>query len=427
MLAVILVAVAYAAITSTQLNINGTGNATAKQDNFKVEFTGTPTTGGTGTTTATINSSDKTKGTINVSGLTAKGDEATAKYTVKNLSADLSASLTAEATITNESYFGIECSLEKEILKAQEETILTVTVKLLKTPIDESKEDLNSKITATITAEPKQPGEETGGGSSSGGSTGGNTTGGTTSAGTYLPSGFTEVPGTTLDTGLTIQDSAGNQYVWVEVPKTAEVYPTAGLGITDFTDTEYTAIETDLHTYTKDYREADYSDECYEVQSGTGTPVITQEQYYVLKKKMLKSVYQNGGFYIGKYVTGLEGSQRTYENITSITETPVIKANVNIYDYVTCSQAQTLSSSMESGDKTTSLLFGVQWDLALKYLDNKEKIYELAKNTREFTLETIFDTRYQACCWTVRVSENGRYGITLEAGDKDLGFRVALY
>ena len=70
-----------------------------------------------------------------------------------------------------------------------------------------------------------------------------------------MPDGFTQVEGTTLKNGLTIQDSTGNQYVWVEVPKTAEVYPTAGLAITSFTDEEYTAIETDLHTYTNDYRE----------------------------------------------------------------------------------------------------------------------------------------------------------------------------
>lgn len=38
-----------------------------------------------------------------------------------------------------------------------------------------------------------------------------------TTAGTYLPDGFTQVEGTDLDSGLTIQDSIGNQYVWVEV------------------------------------------------------------------------------------------------------------------------------------------------------------------------------------------------------------------
>ena len=54
LLAVILVAIAYAAITNVTLNINGTGSAQAGKDNFVVEFVGEPTTGGKGTTTATI-------------------------------------------------------------------------------------------------------------------------------------------------------------------------------------------------------------------------------------------------------------------------------------------------------------------------------------------------------------------------------------
>ena len=52
-------------------------------------------------------------------------------------------------------------------------------------------------------------------------------------------------------------------------------------------------------------------------------------------------------------------------------ETPVIKQNAYPYNYVTCSQAQTLASNMEHGDRTTSLLFGVQWDLVMKYLETK--------------------------------------------------------
>ena len=361
-LAIILVAVAYAAITSTQLNINGTGNATANQSNFKVEFIGTPTTGGKGTTTATIDSSVKTNGTVTVNGLTAKGDEATATYTVKNQSADLSADLSAEATSSNEEYFEVLCTLEKTTLKAQEETTLKVTVRLLKTPIDETKENLKTDIGVTVTAEPKQPGEENNGGSETVTSNKPKTTN------PYLPNGFTQVPETTLDNGLTIQDSTGNQYVWVEVPKTAEVYPTAGLEITEFTESEYTAIETDLHTYTNDYRVSRYKDEYYS-DAATG---LTSAQYTELKQKMLKSVYQNGGFYIGKYETGTE-TARTYGYAsTAPGETPVIKQNVYPYNYVTCSQAQTLATTkMESGDRTTSLLFGVQWDLTLKYLETK--------------------------------------------------------
>ena len=359
-LAVILVAVAYAAITSTQLNINGTGNATANQSNFKVEFIGTPTTGGKGTTTATIDSSVKTNGTVTVNGLTAKGDEATATYTVKNQSADLSADLTAEATSSNEEYFEVLCTLEKTTLKAQEETTLKVTVRLLKTPIDETKENLKTEIGVNVTAEPKQPGEE-------GGTTGGGSET-VSNRNPYLPKGFRKVSGTTLDNGYTIQDSTGNQYVWVEVPKTKEVYPTAGLEITEFTEAEYTAIETDLHTYTNDYRDGtDYKDEYYS-DALTG---LTSAQYTELKQKMLKSVYQNGGFYIGKYETGTETARTSGSSSTAPTDTPVIKQNVYPYNNVTCSQAQTLASNMEHGDRTISLLFVVQWDLTLKYLETK--------------------------------------------------------
>ena len=360
LVAIILVAVAYAAITNVELNINGVGSAQAKQENFKVEFIGTPSTSGKGTTTATINESDKTKGTVNVTGLTAKGDEAVATYTVKNLSSDISADLTAEATSSNQTYFEVICSLEKTTLKAQEETTLKVTVRLLKTPIDETKEDLNSDIDVTLTAEPKQPGEETNGGSTSVSSN---------ETRPYLPTGFTQVKGTTLKNGLTIQDSTGNQYVWVEVPKAERVYKTAGLEIKDFTDEEYTKIEDDLHTYTDVYRNGtSYKDEYY---SGVG---LTSEEYYSLKKMMLKSVYQNGGFYVGKYETGVMENPRYKESSSATvmpTDTPVIKQNAYPYNNITCSQAQTLASNMESGNHTSSLMFGVQWDLVLKYLETK--------------------------------------------------------
>ena len=408
LVAIILVAVAYAAITNVELNINGVGSAQAKQENFKVEFIGTPSTSGKGTTTATINSDDKTQGEVNVTGLTAKGDEAVAIYTVKNLSSDISADLTAEATSSNQTYFEVICSLEKTTLKAQEETTLKVTVRLLKTPIDETKEDLNSDIDVTLTAEPKQPGEEANGGSTSVSSN---------ETRPYLPTGFTQVKGTTLKNGLTIQDSTGNQYVWVEVPKAERVYKTAGLEIKDFTDEEYTAIEADLHTYTDVYRDGtSYKDEYY---SEVG---LTNDQYTNLKKTMLKSVYQNGGFYIGKYETGIENKPKTSGSAdTAPTETPVIKRNAYPYNYVTCSQAQTLASNMESGNHTSSLMFGVQWDLVLKYLETKGtsqvdlktdstswgNYYNNAWNiTNSNSKYAIYDDKLENFDWT-----SGAYGI----------------
>ena len=188
----------------------------------------------------------------------------------------------------------------------------------------------------------------------------------------YLPTGFTRVTGTDLGNGLTIQDNLGNQYVWVEVPKTTTVYPTAGLSLdlnnltgTALTDA-YDAIETDLHTYTNTYRNGTSYTDTYYSDAQTG---LTSTQYTELKQKMLKSVYQNGGFYVGKYETGIENSYRTAAG--NVTETPVIKQNAYPYNYVTCSQAQKLAGDMQSGQYTSSLMFGVQWDLVLRYLESK--------------------------------------------------------
>ena len=413
LLAIVLVAVGYAAITKVGLNIDGTAKSEANPDNFKVELIGEPQTSGDGTTTATINTADKTQGTMNVSGLNAKGQTAIATYTVKNQSTDLSADLTAKATSTNDEYFEVQCSLEKTTLKAGEETTMTVKVKLLKTPIDETKENLSTEIGVNIDAEPKQPGEETNGGSTSVSSN---------ETRPYLPTGFTQVKGTTLKNGLTIQDSTGNQYVWVEVPKAERVYKTAGLEIKDFTDEEYTKIEDDLHTYTDVYRNGtNYKDEYY---SGVG---LTSDEYTNLKKTMLKSVYQNGGFYIGKYETGIENAPKTDgDENTAPTEIPVIKQNAYPYNYVTCSQAQTLASGMvKSENYTSSLMFGVQWDLVLKYLETKGTAQADLK-TDSASIGNYYDNLWEITNENSKYAPNGSGWTSGARGKKELNTSILL-
>ena len=394
LLAIVLIAIGYAVITNTELNINGTAKSKANQENLKVELIEEPETSGDGKTTATIDADDKTQGTMEVTGLSAKGEIAIATYTVKNKSQDLSADLTAEATSSNDEYFEVQCSLDKTTLKAQEETTMTVKVKLLKTPIDETKENLSTTIGVNIDAEPKQPGEETNGGDVTV----------TSATKPFFPEGFSRVEGTNLYNGLTIEDSKGNQYVWVEVPKTKKVYPTAGLKIKNFTDEEYTAIESDLHEYTNDYRNGtSYKDEYY----SDATTGLTSEQYTELKQTMLKSVYQNGGFYVGKYETGIEDAPKTSGlSAVSPTEIPVIKQNVYPYNYVTCSQAQTLASSIESGDYNTSLMFGVQWDLLLKYLETKGTVQDDLKTSSK-TWGNYYDNLWNIINENLKYAQNG--------------------
>mgnify|MGYP002549661499 CR=1 FL=1 len=323
--------------------------------------------------------------------------------------------MTAEATSSNEEYFEVICSLEKTTLKAQEETTLKVTVRLLKTPIDETKEDLKSNIGVSIKAEPKQPGEEANGGSE--------TVSSKKTTKPYLPTGFTQVSGTTLKNGLTIQDSTGNQYVWIEVPMTEEVYPTAGLSITNFTEEEYTAIETDLHTYTDVYRKGtSYTDEYY----SDATTGLTSDQYAELKKTMLKSVYQNGGFYIGKYETGIESVPKTSGSAsTEPTETPVIKQNAYPYNYVTCSQAQTLASNMESGNCTSSLMFGVQWDLVMKYLETKGTSQAYLK-TNSTSWGNYYNNAWNITNENLKYSPNGSGWISATEKAKDSSSSILL-
>ena len=223
-------------------------------------------------------------------------------------------------------------------------------------------------------------------GSSGENTTGGNTTGGDDKPSTsdlpsvanktipYYPDNtFTKVDGTDLSKGLVIKDGSGNEYVWIEVPKTAEVYPTAGLKITNFTENEYKAIETDLQTYTNYYRNGTSGKDEYYSDATTG---LTSEKYTELKQKMLKSVYENGGFWIGRYEAGITTNRTSKDE--EITVAPLSKAGtvenaVYPYTYVTCSQAQTLASKLSTGKSyTSSLMFGVQWDLVMKHIEVKE-------------------------------------------------------
>ncbi len=178
----------------------------------------------------------------------------------------------------------------------------------------------------------------------------------------------------TLEDGLVIIDKNGNEWVWIEVPKSIyenEEYYTNGA--TNPTSSEdYTNIEKIMQNYATKYR-GSYTDEWYsEAQHGFVSP----EEYNNHKNAMLKSVYENGGFYIGKYEVGIgEDTYRNYGTDYStehpIDETPVIQQDKYVYNWVRCNQAQELSESLAVGGKTSSLMFGIQWDLVLAYLESK--------------------------------------------------------
>ena len=229
----------------------------------------------------------------------------------------------------------------------------------------------------------------------------------------YFPDNtFTKKEGT-IDTGLVIQDASGNEYVWVVVPRTTAVYATTGLGKTTFTDADYTSIENDLKEYTKTYRGSTsfITDTWYADDKNEGW--LSETEYAVLKNSMLKSVYENGGFYVGRYEAGID--TKTGTNRTSNTDknsdgkyimpstTPVSKANAYPYTYVTRTQVQNLASNVNSGTKTSSLMFGVQWDLVLAFMHNKGNIADSTLTSNSTTIGN-----YKNNLWTIK-NANAKY------------------
>lgn len=153
LLAVLMLGIGYAAITNIDLKIGGSAKAVVSDENFKVAFTDKSASD---ENIVTAGITDDHNATIKVESLTAKGDSVTATYTITNQSEDLSASIT-KPTVTNdnEEYFSVTTDWDaaKEVA-AKGTTTVTVTVELIKTPIDA---DETANINISFVASPVQP------------------------------------------------------------------------------------------------------------------------------------------------------------------------------------------------------------------------------------------------------------------------------
>ena len=178
----------------------------------------------------------------------------------------------------------------------------------------------------------------------------------------YFPNSTFSYKEGDLNSGLVIKDADGNEYVWVEVPTTIYTNTQYNTNGKPNNANEWEKIRDCLKAYTTDYSNVSYKD--------TNNDGTTYSDDY---KNMLKSVYTNGGFWIGRYEAGLE-EEKTRTSHTDITsnDKAVIKPNKIPYNYVTRDEAQELAKRMNYKTCTSSLLFGVQWDLVLKYIECKK-------------------------------------------------------
>ena len=183
--------------------------------------------------------------------------------------------------------------------------------------------------------------------------------------------------------GIVIKDKNNNEWVWIEVPKTT-VFSGLTIDTTNtLTEQNYTDIKNKLIEYATTYREGklgqgcNWTDEWY---NGCG---MASDEYKTAYQKMLKSVYTYGGFWIGRYEAGIEGTttettnaRKSHTTVTIGSSPKAISQKDAIpYNYVYCSEAQALAKEMTPNNSyTSSLMFGIQWDLVCKYLEVKSTL-----------------------------------------------------
>ena len=231
----------------------------------------------------------------------------------------------------------------------------------------------------------------------------------------YYPSSeFKQIKGTNLDNGLVIEDGNGNQYVWVEVPKSLynNINYNSNNAKKPSSSTDYANIEYCLQQYTATYRNGTSNSDVYYPDDKNVGWFADATAYNNLKNSMLKSVYENGGFYVGRYEAGI-AENRTSKSATNSDgkytiegmPVPVTKADAYPYTYVTRTQAQNLASNVNSGTKTSSLMFGVQWDLVLAFMSK-----DTAKITSTDVLTKNSTTigNYKDNLWTIK-NANAKY------------------
>lgn len=169
LLAVLLMAVAYAAVGTDTLNVKVTASGNASQDNFKVQFTGENTTKsenatvGTPSTPSIEGATANTEIQVNFNNMTAEGDTEYAILEIKNnskgvvakdvkISTDATDSEWFDYTVEMCEQDGTTDNVANTNIAVGATTYVKITAELLKTVTDTEPEE---SITVVLTATPE--------------------------------------------------------------------------------------------------------------------------------------------------------------------------------------------------------------------------------------------------------------------------------
>ena len=213
----------------------------------------------------------------------------------------------------------------------------------------------------------------------------------------WLPDGFKKVSGTTLENGLTITNKTGLQnYVWIEVPTTEQTITlsdgtTKTIHLAEAKNDEEILETLELYAgkgTTTSYRNSNHKDEWYDStgknKDTEGTNLedaegcgMTCDEYQTAYSDMLNSIKTYGGFWLAQYEAGIlyEQGNRTEGSARIATPTSANYAKDKYpYNWVYCNEAQKIANADSTEEYTSSLPFGIQWDLVCKFLEVKTNL-----------------------------------------------------
>ena len=231
-----------------------------------------------------------------------------------------------------------------------------------------------------------------------------------------------------------------NEFVWVPVSNISDIYDEVNKAgqLWDLSETTSTKI-TYPTTQNSGYREPDVvvgTGAQYDAVAGnlsqaglesSATASDFKAQLQNEFDKMIKSVKEYGGFYIGRFEAGVDST--TLRAAATVAQTVVCKKGVAPYNYVPwgantndASEVQGASGAVylarnmykTSDSVTSTLIYGCQWDAMCRYIgdcqrttpkksapertgsiekDVSKNIYDLAGNCWEWTMEAYGEYR----------------------------------
>ena len=221
----------------------------------------------------------------------------------------------------------------------------------------------------------------------------------------WIPSGFEIVPGLNdVSEGLVIRDENRNEFVWVPVEtavaeKEADGTNNKAMAIKsgnnyrgllyNFTSSG-SNVQSGCTTTTTSYREPAYltdsthADNSSDNQDEEGNKIVTEDRLQQEYNKMIESVSEYHGFYVGRYELGLEGTLPVVKNASTNTSVTTADAsNSNTYRwYGLYSKCKEFAPEDSNKSVVSTMIWGSQYDAMLNWMQaNGLNVSALADGT----------------------------------------------